>query len=343
MQKTTTYLVILALCLPISFAADIVFGSVYIPLRDIVHTIFSSTTQQNYAAIVLEIRLPRVIVACITGIALPISGLLMQTFFRNPLAGPDVLGISTGASLGVAIFSLAGGVGSIAIITSTNILSSWGYILAAGIGSCIIMIIIAAITPKVRDTASLLIIGIMFSSITSAIVSILQYFSNPQQIHEFLLWTFGSFSGIQKQQIWYMLYILIPILSYTFFIQKSLNALLIGENYARSMGVNIPFLRISIVISASLLAGIVTAYTGPIGFVGMAVPHIARMIFKTANHKILLIGSALIGAHILMICDLISQLPGFDSSIPINIVTAFFGAPIVIMVIFRGRKTRLHY
>ncbi len=301
MQKTTTYLVILALCLPISFAADIVFGSVYIPLRDIVHTIFSSTTQQNYAAIVLEIRLPRVIVACITGIALPISGLLMQTFFRNPLAGPDVLGISTGASLGVAIFSLAGGVGSIAIITSTNILSSWGYILAAGIGSCIIMIIIAAITPKVRDTASLLIIGIMFSSITSAIVSILQYFSNPQQIHEFLLWTFGSFSGIQKQQIWYMLYILIPILSYTFFIQKSLNALLIGENYARSMGVNIPFLRISIVISASLLAGIVTAYTGPIGFVGMAVPHIARMIFKTANHKILLIGSALIGAHILMI------------------------------------------
>lgn len=343
MQKTNIYILILTLCLPLCFAADILFGSVYIPLHDMLQAISGSATDQSIAAIVYEIRLPRVIVACITGIALPISGLLMQTFFRNPLAGPDVLGISTGASLGVAVFSLAGGIGSIAIITSVDLISSWGYIVAAGIGSCLVMITIAGITPKVRDTASLLIIGIMLSSITSAIVSVLQYFSNPQQIHEFLLWTFGSFSGVHFLQIRYMLYILIPVLAYTFFLQKSLNALLIGENYARSMGVNISRLRIGIVLCASLLAGIVTAFTGPIGFVGMAVPHIARMIFKTADHKILLITSALLGANLLMLCDLLSQLPGFETSLPINIVTAIFGAPIVIAVIFRGRKSRLQY
>jgi len=343
MQKTTLYILILALCVPLCFIADLLFGSVYIPLNEMIEGAFSQSENSSIASILFEIRLPRVITACITGIALPISGLLMQTFFRNPLAGPDVLGISTGASLGVAIFSLAGGVGSIAIISSIDTLSSWGFIIAAGVGSCLVMLSIAAITPKVRDTASLLIIGIMLSSVTSAIVSVLQYFSNPQQIHEFLLWTFGSFSGVHFQHIKYMLIILVPVLAYTFFMQKSLNALLIGENYARSMGVHITRLRIGIVLCASLLAGIVTAFTGPIGFIGMAVPHIARMMFKTSNHKILLVSSALLGANLVMICDLLSQLPGFETSLPINIVTAIFGAPIVIAVIFRSKKTRLQY
>lgn len=338
----TLYIILLIVLLPFTFAADILFGSVYIPVGDMLHTIFSHNSD-SIATIMLKIRVPRALTAIVAGVALPISGLLMQTFFRNPLAGPDILGISTGASLGVALYSLAGGVGSVAIISSFATLSSIGYILAASAGACLVMLVIAAITPRIHDAASLLIIGIMFSSITSSVVSVLQFFSNPEQVHEFILWTFGSFSGIQLQQIWFMIIIIAPLLCIVFFMQKPLNALLMGENYAKSMGINILRLRLAIVIVSSVLAGIVTAFTGPIGFVGMAVPHIARMIFKTAHHKILIIASALIGAHLLLLCDLLSQLPGTDAVLPINVVTSMFGAPIVILIIMKNKKTRLHY
>ncbi|MFO7867908.1 MAG: iron ABC transporter permease, partial [Bacteroidales bacterium] len=293
--------------------------------------------------IITELRIPRAITALITGMALPVSGLLMQTFFRNPLAGPYVLGISTGASLGVAIFSLGGGLGTYAIISGLGIGTSWGMIIAACIGSLAVMFMIVSISPKVRDTASLLIIGIMLGSITSAVVSVLQYFSNPNEIQEFLMWTFGNFSGLSHTEIGIMIGIIIPMLAISFAMQKSLNALLLGENYARGLGVNITRLRYGIIITASLLAGVITAFTGPIGFVGMAVPHIARTIFKTTNHAILIATSALIGAHLVLLCDIISQLPGYQSTIPINTVTALFGAPIVIFVIFKSRKSQLSY
>jgi iron complex transport system permease protein len=262
----------------------------------------------------------------------------MQTFFRNPLAGPDILGVSTGASLGVALFSLAGGFGGILASQNFTVLSGFGAIACAAAGAMLIMMLILIVAPKMHDTSTLLIIGIMFSSITSAIVSILQYISNPQEIQQFLLWTFGSFSGISLAHIGIMASIVIPALLITFGMQKSLNALLLGENYARGLGVSIKQLRFKTLLMASFLAAVITAFTGPIGFVGMAIPHIARLVFKTANHKILIPASALIGANLVLACDLISQMPGFDTALPINVVTSIVCAPVVIFVIFSSRK-----
>jgi len=343
MQKNNIYILLFLLLLPICFTADILFGSVHIPFDTFIDFISGNTIKESRLNIITELRFPRAIVALLTGLALPVSGLLMQTFFRNPLAGPYVLGISTGASLGVAIFSLTGGVGAIAIVSGLGLGASWGIILSACLGSLLVMFIIVSIAPKVFDTASLLIIGIMLGSITSAIVSVLQYFANPEEVQAFILWTFGSFAGLGWTEIKIMLIFIIPALLISLSMQKSLNALLLGENYARGLGVNIRRLRYGIIIAASLLAGIITAFTGPIGFVGMAVPHIARMIFKTTNHKILIIGSAIIGANLLLISDVISQMPGFQTTIPINTVTAIFGAPVVIFVIFKGRKSSLQY
>lgn len=340
MQKSTTYIIMFAALLPVVFCLDIVFGSIHIPLEQVRCFLFGSDCNPVHATIIENIRIPRALVALLTGLALPVSGLCMQTFFRNPLAGPDILGVSTGASLGVALFSLAGGFGGILASQNFTVLSGFGSVACAAAGAMLIMSLILVIAPKMHDTSTLLIVGIMFSSITSAIVSILQYISNPQEIKQFLLWTFGSFSGIPMVSIGVMASIVIPALLITFSMQKSLNALLLGENYARGLGVSIKQLRIMTLLMASILAAVITAFTGPIGFVGMAIPHIARMIFRTANHKILIPASALIGAHLVLMCDLISQMPGFETALPINVVTSVVCAPIVIFVIFSARRFR---
>ncbi len=341
MQKANSlYILLLIICLPITFVADIIFGSVHIPIDVFFDILQNAEVKESSKAIITELRLPRAIVALLTGLALPIAGLMMQTFFRNPLAGPYVLGVSTGASLGVAIFSLSSGFGAAAIISGLGLSASWGLIIAAFSGAFLVMMGIVAIAPKVQDNSSLLIIGMMLGSVTSAVVSILQYFSNPQEIHAFILWTFGSFSGLKWNEISIMATIIIPALLLSFSMQKPLDALLLGENYARGLGVNIKKLRYGILISASLLAGIITAFTGPIAFVGIAVPHIARMIFKTTSHKTLIVGSALIGANLVLICDLLSQMPGMQTTLPINTVTAIFGAPIVILTILKSRNSR---
>lgn len=338
MQKPTLYIIIFAALLPVVFCFDIIFGSIHIPLQQVWCFLFGSECNDTYSTIISNIRIPRALVALLTGLALPVSGLCMQTFFRNPLAGPDILGVSTGASLGVALFSLAGGFGGILASQHFTVLSGFGAIACAASGAMLIMMLILLVAPKMHDTSTLLIIGIMFSSITSAIVSILQYISNPQEIQQFLLWTFGSFSGIRLAHIGIMASIVIPALFITFSMQKSLNALLLGENYARGLGVSIKRLRFMTLLMASFLAAVITAFTGPIGFVGMAIPHIARIIFKTANHKILIPASALIGANLVLVCDLISQMPGFETALPINVVTSIVCAPVVIFVIFSSRK-----
>jgi iron complex transport system permease protein len=329
--------------LPILFIADIILGSVDIPLSIFHDILLHKNIDSIWYNIIFEMRLPRATVAIITGIALPISGLLMQTLFRNPLADPYVLGISTGASLGVAVFSLTGGVAASSLLGGLGLFGSLGTVLSAFIGSSLVMIIIVYVAPKVYDAASLLIIGIMLGSITSAVVSVLQYFANPQEVHAFILWTFGSFSGIRWNEIIIIIACLIPCLFIIFVYHKSLNALLLGDNYARGLGIKIKSLRLIIIICASILASILTAFTGPIGFIGMTVPHMARYIFKTTNHKILIIQSALIGANLMLICDIISQMPGYESTLPINTVTAIFGAPVVIFVIYSGRKSRIQY
>ncbi|MDR1760996.1 MAG: iron ABC transporter permease [Bacteroidales bacterium] len=338
MQKSSVYIIIFSALLPLLFCADIVFGSISIPIEQLWNFFSGTDCNTIYATIIANIRIPRALVALLTGLALPVSGLCMQTFFRNPLAGPDILGVSTGASLGVALFSLAGGFGGILASQNFTILSGFGSVACAAAGAMLIMLLILLVAPKIYDTSTLLIIGIMFSSITSAIVSILQYISNPHEIQQFLLWTFGSFSGIQMAHIGIMASIVIPILLITFSMQKSLNALLLGENYARGLGVSIKQLRIMVLLMSSILAAVITAFTGPIGFVGMAIPHIARMTVKTANHKILIPLSALIGANLVLVCDIISQMPGFETALPINVVTSIVCAPVVIFVIFSSRK-----
>lgn len=336
-MRSKGYSILLFLLIPVCFFCDILFGSVHIPFAACIDVLTGNDDSSLWYNIIYNLRLPRATAALLVGMALPVSGLLMQTLFRNPLADPYVLGISTGASLGVALFSLSGGV---AIGFLSTLGNSIGIALSALIGSFAVMLFILSVASHVRDNASLLIIGIMIGSITSAVVNVLQYFSNPDEVHSFLLWTMGSFSNISSTELLLMACCIIPTVCTTLAIHKPLDAMLLGENYARGLGVEIPVMRVVVIIFSSILAAIVTAFAGPIGFVGMTIPHIARFLFKTNNHKTIIINSMLIGIVLMLTCDLISQMPGTQTMLPINTVTAIFGAPIVIAVIYKGRRLR---
>ena len=319
------------------FLADVFLGSVSIPLKNILKILFSgSSDYPEQITIVLQFRLPKAITALFAGFALSVSGLQMQTIFKNPLAGPYVLGISSRASLGVAILVL--GVSTVSVFNQIGILSNWIIVLAAWLGAGLILLLILAVSTRVKDIMTILILGIMFGSATTAVVGILQYFSNETMLKAFIIWTMGSLGGVSISQ----LYVLVPSillgLTIAFLSVKMLNALLLGENYAKSMGLNITLSRFFIFLSTSLLAGTITAFCGPIGFIGIAVPHLARMVFKTANHSTLLPGSMLIGGIVLLLSDIISQLPGKESSLPINSITALVGIPIVIWIIIRKQR-----
>jgi len=319
------------------FLADVFLGSVSIPLKNILKILFSgSSDYPEQITIVLQFRLPKAITALFAGFALSVSGLQMQTIFKNPLAGPYVLGISSRASLGVAILVL--GVSTVSVFNQIGILSNWIIVLAAWLGAGLILLLILAVSTRVKDIMTILILGIMFGSATTAVVGILQYFSNETMLKAFIIWTMGSLGGVSISQ----LYVLVPSillgLTIAFLSVKMLNALLLGENYAKSMGLNISLSRFFIFLSTSLLAGTITAFCGPIGFIGIAVPHLARMVFKTANHSTLLPGSMLIGGIVLLLSDIISQLPGKESSLPINSITALVGIPIVIWIIIRKQR-----
>ena len=338
MNKSLLYTTFLILLIPICFVCDILFGSVSVPFSAFNELLSGNGTESIWYNIIINLRLPRAMTAILVGIALPISGLLMQTLFKNPLADPYILGVSTGASLGVAFYSLMGGV-SLVFFSSFN--GSLGTAISALVGSSIIIMLILVIAPKIKNIASLLIIGIMFGSLTSAIVTMLQYFSDPDEVHHFIIWTMGSLANIDKTEIILMIVVIAPIAFATLLIHKPLDAILLGENYAHSLGVNASKIKIVIIVFSTILASIVTAFAGPIGFVGMTIPHIARFLFKTNSHKKLIVNSTLIGINLMLICDLISQLPGTQTMLPINTVTAIFGAPIVILVIYRSRRNNL--
>lgn len=327
----------LSILLAALFIADIFLGSLKIPFSEVLSAFFSSNSEfPEYSIIVLQFRLPKALTALFAGFALSVSGLQMQTVFKNPLAGPYVLGISSGASLGVAIVVL--GFSTLGIFNYLGILSNWIIVLAAWFGSGLILLLIFAVSTRVKDIMTILILGIMFGSATTAVVGILQYFSNETMLKAFIIWTMGSLGGVTISH----LYVLIPSILVGLFISfisvKMLNALLLGENYAKSMGLNIKLSRFLIFFSTSMLAGTITAFCGPIGFIGIAVPHLARMVFKTANHSVLLPGSMIIGGIVLLFSDIVSQLPGKESSLPINSITALVGIPIVIWIIIRKQK-----
>jgi len=334
-----TFVVLIITLLFVSFI-NISLGSVHIPFKQILAVFLNQEVDdETWKTIVLNLRLPKTITAIIVGSGLSISGLLMQTIFRNPLAGPFVLGISSGASLGVAILILG------ASFLGANIMAysftTWGLAVAASIGAFLVLASVMIAAVKVRNTMSILIIGLMFGSLTSAVISILAYFSSATQLQQFMFWSFGSLGSLSWNEI-ISLFIIFSIgILMVVFIIKPLNGLLIGENYARSLGINVKRTRNITLIATSILTGVITAFAGPIAFIGLAVPHIAKLLFTTSNHKTLIPAVAINGAIIMLICDSISQLPTSEYFLPINAITSLFGAPIVIWLLVRKRK--IHY
>ena len=330
-SRSTILFVSLSLLLVILFVLDLLIGSVHIPLRDILGAIVGADNDPATRLIVLDIRLIKAVVAILSGMALSVSGLQMQTLFRNPLAGPYVLGINSGASLGVALFIL--GMPLLGIATNST-LSSIGTAGAAWLGSALILAFVASVSTRIKDIMVILILGMMISSGVSAVVQILQYLSNEEALKSFVIWTMGSLGDVTTNQLYLMLPSVLLGLVVSVAVIKPLNLLLLGEQYARTMGLNVRRSRYLIFLSTTLLAGTVTAFCGPIGFVGLAIPHIARMLFSNADHRILLPASALCGAVVLLTCDIISKW----LTLPINTITALLGIPIVIWVVIRNKS-----
>lgn len=316
---------------------NISLGSVSIPLKDIFNSLIGNAIEEEtWQYIIQNYRLPKAVTAIVVGSGLGISGLLMQTLFRNPLAGPFVLGISSGASLGVALVILGSGI--FGGILASLFISKWGIVIAASLGSFLVLLAVLAVSLKVRDTMAILIIGLMFASITAAIVSVLSYFGSAEQLQQYIFWGFGSLGNLSWDDVIILLLIYFVGILMAITSIKSLNTLLLGENYAKSLGLNIKRSRFIIIIATSLLAGTITAFTGPIAFIGLAIPHITRQVFNTSNHKVLLPAVFLFGAIVMLICDSISQLPNSDFTLPINAITSLVGAPVVIWLLVRKRK-----
>lgn len=319
------------------FVINISLGSVSIPLKEVFRSLSGGiASKETWEYILINYRLPKAIAAVLVGIGLSISGLLMQTLFRNPLAGPYVLGLSSGASLGVATVIL--GSALLPPFIATLLLSSYGIILASSVGSCTVLLAVLAVSHRLRDTMAILIVGLMFGSLTSAIVGTLTYFSTAEQLQKFTFWSLGNLGNLSWTSI-SLLSICVAIgLFFSLLSIKPLNSLLLGENYAKSLGLNYKKSRLIIIFATSILAGSITAFAGPIAFIGLAVPHIAKLVFQTSNHTILVWSTLLFGAIIMLICDSISQLPGSDFTLPINAVTSIFGAPIVIWLLIRKKS-----
>jgi len=337
-QKQNTILFfLLTLGLVLLFFVNISFGSITIPFKEIYTSLTGGqASKSSWEYIIVNYRLPKAITAILVGMGLSISGLLMQTLFRNPLAGPYVLGLSSGSSLGVAFVIL--GASLLPPFLSTVLLSSYGVVLASTIGSSIVLLTVLAVSHRLRDTMAILIVGLMFGSFTSAIVGVLAYFSSAEQLQKFTFWSMGNLGSLSWSSI-IILAVCVSIgLLLSVFSIKPLNALLLGENYARSLGLNFKKTRLIIIFATSILAGSITAFAGPIAFIGLAVPHIAKLVFQTSNHSILFWSTLLLGASIMLFCDSISEIPALEITLPINAVTSIIGAPVVIWLLVRKRK-----
>ena len=337
-QKTyKKHFILLSVLLIVLFFLNISLGSVSIPFKEIFHTLIGDTSiKDSWQTIVLDFRVPKAITAIIVGSGLSICGLLMQTLFRNPLAGPFVLGISSGASLGVALLILGSSIFGGFFLTSS--ISNWSLAIAASLGAFLVLFAVIMAANRIRNTMSILIIGLMFGSLTASVIAVLVYFSEATQIQQYLFWSFGSLGNLSWSELSVFGSIYLVGVLACLSIIKPLNSFLLGENYAKSLGINIKKSRTIILVVTSLLSGVITAFSGPIAFIGLAVPHIAKMLFTTSNHKILIPASAIIGGIVLLICDSIAQLPTSEFTLPINAITSLFGAPIVIWLLLRKKK-----
>lgn len=319
------------------FFLNLFVGSVTIPFADLFKVFFGEETNSTISTIVFEYRLPQAVTALFAGAALSVAGLLMQTLFRNPLADPSMLGISSGAGLGVAITILFTGILGGSALSSFGLWSNIGVSIAAFLGATLVLMLILGFSSRVRNMTTLIIIGLMVSYLAGSLTDIMKFFSMKEDIHAFVIWGMGSFSAVGKTKLAFFSISIIIGLFASLFMSKNLNIMLLGDLYAENLGLNVKRNNLFVILVSGYLTAIVTAYCGPIAFLGLAIPHLTRFIFKTSDHRILVPAVMLIGMIVSLLCNLVARMPGFEGNLPINAVTAFIGAPIVIWVILRRR------
>jgi iron complex transport system permease protein len=338
-NRNTVLFALMALALLLAFLLNLSFGQVAIPLKEVFKSMLGGPTDKaTWDYIIVNFRLPKAITAVLIGIGLSISGLLMQTLFRNPLAGPYVLGLSSGSSLGVAFVLM--GAGIMPAYLASFLVSSYGIILASCLGSLLVLLLILVVSQRLRDTMTILIVGLMFSSFTSALVTVFTYFSSAEQLQKYTFWSMGSIGNLPWSHIVILSVCILVGLGMSLMVLKPLDALLLGEHYAKSMGLNLKKTRYLIIFATSILAGSITAFAGPIAFIGLAVPHLAKLLFQTSHHKILFFATVLLGAILMLLCDLVSQMPGMEFTLPINAITSIVGAPVVIWLLIQKKNLR---
>lgn len=325
------------------FFLNLVLGSVSIPLRAVWNILWGTGNESViWQNIIWKSRVPQALTALVAGAGLSVSGLQMQTVFRNPLAGPSVLGISSGASMGVAfVVLLSGSLGGVAL-SKLGFMGEIALTIAAIAGSLSIMALIVFVSQKVRGNVTLLIIGVMIGYIANAVIGVLKFFSVEEDIRAYVIWGLGSFARVSGDQMTLFICIMVVLLPLSFLLVKTLNLLLLGDAYARNLGLNIKRARLLVITCSGVLVAIVTAYCGPIIFLGLAVPHLCRGMFRTSDHRILMPASLLAGASLALVCNLIARMPGFEGALPVNSVTALVGAPVVMSVLFNRRRNEMN-
>lgn len=342
-RPVALYMLFIVILIFIFFLLNIILGSVQIPFKDVWHILWGDYNgNEIWQNIIWKSRIPQALTALVAGAGLSVSGLQMQTVFRNPLAGPSVLGISSGASMGVAfVVLLSGTLGGVAL-SKVGIMGEIALTISAIIGSLSIMALIVFVSQKVKGNVTLLIIGVMIGYVANAVIGVLKYFSVEEDIRAYVIWGLGSFARVSGNQMTLFVSIMLVLLPVSFLLVKTLNLLLLGDAYARNLGLNIKRARLQVITCSGVLVAIVTAYCGPIIFLGLAVPHLCRTMFRTSDHRILMPASLLMGGAMALVCNLIARMPGFEGALPVNSVTALVGAPVVISVLFNKRRNDIN-
>ena len=339
MRRTASLLLALLLIIVILLIVNLLLGSVRIPVADVCRILLGNASESEiWRNIIFSSRLPQALTAIVAGAGLAVSGLQMQTVFRTPLAGPSVLGISNGSALGVAfVVLLSGKLGGVAL-SRLGYLGDAAMSVAAIIGALSVMLLILWVSQKVRGNVTLLIIGVMIGYLANAIIGVLKFLAPEEDVKSFVVWGLGSFSRVSGDEMMLFIGLMCVLLPLTYLLVKPMNLLLLGDRYAANLGLNIRRSRMLVIVSSGMLVAIVTAYCGPIMFIGLAVPHLARALFRTSDHRILMPATALCGSVLALVCNIIARMPGFEGALPVNSVTALVGAPVIAMVLFHKRK-----
>lgn len=339
MKSILKFTILILLCI-VFFILNLLLGTVRIPVDAVVRTLFGDdSVQEIWRNIILSSRVPQALTATVAGAGLAVSGLQMQTVFRNPLAGPSVLGISSGASLGVAfVVLLSGSLGGVAL-SRLGYLGDAAMSVAAIVGALAVMALILFVSQRVKGNVTLLIIGVMIGYLATAVIGVLKFFSADEDVKAYVVWGLGSFARVSGDQMMLFVGLMTCLLPLSSLLSKTMNLLLLGDYYASNLGLNLKRARLLVISSSGILVAIVTAYCGPIMFIGLAVPHLCRALFQTSDHRYMMPATMLTGAALALVCNLLARMPGFEGALPVNSVTALIGAPIIAMVIFRRHQS----